>query len=185
MARKREITESNQERQTRIFTEAYSQVEKEITEKHLIKQREPIIVQLEPYFEDAPVNLIFFYDKDSKADLKMLVPRTYTLEEWKQLMEQLISANIITEILPLPTQPVAFAKFTKLLQYNIASPLDSTYEYLIDFYNQEELDKLTYAIENYEIVNYAKKAAYQNELLTLKDSNDIVALRTLQNKIAY
>ena len=40
-------------------------------------------------------------------------------------------------------------------------------------------------IESFEVLNYAKKAKYQNSLLDLKTSNDIKALRALQNQINY
>ncbi len=185
MARKREITETEQQRQARIFAEVYTQVDTEITQKHIAKQREPIIVPLKPFFEPTQVNLIFFYDRDSKSDLKMLTPKIYEEMEWNTLMQQLISAGIIEKAYECPTVGVAFAKFTKLVAYNTENPMASTFEYLVDFYTQEELDKLTAAIENYEVVNYAKKAAYQNELLALKDSGDTAALRTLQAKIVY
>ena len=189
MARKNIITETPEERQTRLFAEAYKEVEADITSKHIAKQRDPIIVQLKPFFEPTSVNLIFFYDHESKADLKMLVPRLYEEIEWTQLMTQLKSVGIITEqeanSFVCPSVPVAFAKFTKLVQLDTVNPLNSSFEYLIDFYTQEELTKLTNTIESYEIVNYAKKADYQNKLLALKETGDISALRALQAQINY
>lgn len=185
MARVNIITETEDQRQERIFNELYTQVDAEITQKHIQKQRDPVIVQLKPFFEPNPINLIFFYDHESKADLKMLVPRLYSEEDWATLMSTLKSQSIIETEFVCPSVPVAFAKFTKLVQYNATNPLASTFEYLIDFYTQEELDKLTHAIENYEVVNYAKKATYQNRLLALKSTQNISALRQLQAEISY
>lgn len=185
MARANIVTETEDQRQARIFKELYTQVDTEITQKHIQKQREPVLVQLKPFFEPSSINLIFFYDHESKADLKMLVPRLYSEEEWALLMNTLKAQGIIETEFICPSVPVAFAKFTKLIQYNTANPLASTFEYLIDFYTQEELGKLTNAIENYEIINYAKKATYQNRLLALKDTQNIPALRQLQAEIIY
>lgn len=175
---------NQEERMKKLFAEVYSQVETEITQKHIAKQREPIIISLKPFFEPSPLNFIFFYDHESKADLKMLTPRTYTETEWNELMTKLWSTNDHQQFI-CPTVPVAFAKFTRLTQFNQVNPMASEFEYVIDFYTQEELDKLTAAIENYEIVNYAKKADYQNQLLALKDSGNFEALRNLQRNIQY
>lgn len=183
MARQREVIESQEARTQRLFNLIYKEVEEEITAKHIAKQREPIVIQLKPFFEPTTLPFIFFYDHESKADLKMLTPRLYTEDEWNILINHLWPEGGADFI--CPSVPVAFAKFTRLKQYNPENPLESEYEYLIDFYAQEELDKLTNAIEDYEIINYAKKADYQNKLLLLKDSNNIAALRQLQESIQY
>lgn len=175
---------NQEEKMTELFAEVYSQVESEITQKHIAKQREPIIISLKPFFEPNPLDFIFFYDHESKADLKMLTPRIYTEAEWATLMAKLWPAGTHSQFI-CPSVPVAFAKFTRLVQLNQTNPMASELEYVIDFYTQEELDKLTNAIENYEIVNYAKKADYQNQLLALKDSGNFEALRNLQQNIQY
>lgn len=183
MARKLDNT-NQEERMQKLFAELYTQVSTDITQKHIAKQREPIIVSLKPFFEPNPLNFIFFYDHESKADLKMLTPRMYTESEWDELMSRLWPEGGTKQFI-CPAVPVAFAKFTRLKTLNTENPLASNFEYIIDFYTQEELSKLTNAIENYEIVNYAKKADYQNQLLALKGTNNFEALRNLQQNINY
>lgn len=189
MARYNEITETPETRHSRLFKEAYSQVERDITEKHLAKQKAPILVRLKPYFEPTEVTLLFYYDQSAKTDLKMLVPKLYTEDSWSSLLNSLVNANVLTAELAAtmacPIEPVAFAKFVRLVTLDPTNIELSEISYFIDFYSQDELTKLTHTIENYEIVNYSKKAIYQNKLLALKTSNNIVALRALQRQISY
>lgn len=115
----------------------------------------------------------------------MIVPKEYTEVEWNTLMQQFIQAGIISQSFNKPIEPVAFAKFIRLIELNPIDIANSKYEYFIDFYTQAELDKIVATIESFEVLNYAKKAKYQNSLLDLKTSNDIKALRALQNQINY
>ena len=80
---------------------------------------------------------------------------------------------------------IRYIEFIRLIELNPIDIVNSKYEYFIDFYTQAELDKIVATIESFEILNYAKKAKYQNSLLDLKASNDIKALRALQNQISY
>lgn len=185
MARLRNISETAEDRNTRLFKEVYSQVETEITKKHIAKQQEPIIILLSPVFETTQIPALFLYDKDAKTDLKMLVPKLYSEAEWSLLMQQLIQAGVIEKALDRPTEAVAFAKFLKLLELDSENIINSKFEYFIDFYTQSELNKIVNTIETFEVVNYAKKAMYQNKLLALKNSNNIEALRLLQAEINY
>lgn len=185
MARPRVITESQEDRNIRLFNEIYAEVAADITAKHVAKQQEPIIVTLKPYFEGTQIQALFLYDVDAKTDLKMIVPKEYTEVEWNTLMQQFIQAGIISQSFNRPIEPVAFAKFIRLIELNPIDIVNSKYEYFIDFYTQAELDKIVATIESFEILNYAKKAKYQNSLLDLKASNDIKALRALQNQISY
>lgn len=185
MARPRVTTESQEDRNIRLFNEIYAEVAADITAKHIAKQQEPIIVTLKPYFEDTQIQALFLYDVDAKTDLKMIVPKEYTEVEWNTLMQQFIQAGIISQSFDRPIEPVAFAKFIRLIELNPIDIMNSKYEYFIDFYTQTELDKIVATIESFEILNYAKKAKYQNSLLDLRASNDIKALRALQNQISY
>lgn len=139
-----------------------------ITKRHIEKQSAPIIIELLPYHAESAVNFLFTYTKDDKDNLSKIQLKEYSLDSWNSLMADLIAIGLVQEALELPIEAVAFAKLVKSDGGSYAGFLPST-----------ELSKISDTVERLEIINFAKKTKYLQDL----EIASKISVKEIQNVI--